>query len=388
MLKQESIHQPPTEPPRLLEDVAVWPFYTRGRSEDVYIVGSITADRYLTVPGSKLPAVRAFMQQLDGRRTLDQARRGMIREHGVEMDVVSLYRRFEQAGLLAGHGEGSAGDLQRMSATFFRLPFDGLLARLAWLSSLSRPLFFAGVTLIVTVLFFLAADPEFRRLAAKPAVADLSVLRSAAISVLVAALSIGLHELSHCFAAAVWGIRAGTVKVQMYLGLFPVVGLKLAGLYTLPPRGRTAVWGAGIFFNLSATAAALLALRLAGPGVAWLQFALAINWVLVVFNLIPFLPTDGYFLLCTAAQDSNVRVRAWDWMRNPFRAGRQRPSLFVLAYVVATFCLLLSTLSHLVSSALNAAGREPNWRSGLSILLLALFLFSMWRAFRRREESR
>jgi hypothetical protein len=37
-------------------------FYQRAPSaEDTYIVGSISADRYLTVPESKLPAIRAFL---------------------------------------------------------------------------------------------------------------------------------------------------------------------------------------------------------------------------------------------------------------------------------------------------------------------------------------
>ena len=105
--------------PKLLDDVNVWLLYPRGaRSEEVYTVGSITADRYLAVPGSKLPAVQAFMHQLNGQQTLEEIQAAMIREHGFQLDVAALHRKFSRAGLLAQSGSGQAGDIQEMSTTF------------------------------------------------------------------------------------------------------------------------------------------------------------------------------------------------------------------------------------------------------------------------------
>jgi Zn-dependent protease len=207
------------------------------------------------------------------------------------------------------------------------------------------------------------------------------------MAVLVGLLSIVLHELSHCFVASRWGILTGTLRIQLYLGTIPIVGLKLAGLYTLPPRGRLAVWSAGVFTNLSITAAALLALRTVAPGSAALGLTAAINWLLAVFNLMPLLPTDGYFMLCTLVKDSNVRVRAWNWVRRPFHHDRKRPSVFVLAYIVATVWLLLNTRLHLVLRVVNAGDHNPRWQSGLAVLLLALFLATLWRTLRRTEET-
>ena len=96
--------------PRLLDDIAIWPFYQRGAgAEDTYIVGSITADRYLTVPESKLPAIREFVERLDGTRTLDQVQDSLAADLGVKVDVDSLYRRFHSAGLVAGGAARPAG---------------------------------------------------------------------------------------------------------------------------------------------------------------------------------------------------------------------------------------------------------------------------------------
>jgi Zn-dependent protease len=372
--------------PRLLDDLDVWQFYPRSSSaEEVYIVGSITADRYLTVPGSKLPAVRAFIGQLDGRLSLDEARERMIREHGVEMDVDALYRKFKRAGLVAAQSDRQQGDLEASSAELLRLPIDRLLRALGWLSPLGRLVAYIGLSLIAAVLFLAVFDPAFRQIAASPLGARFSLDGGVAVAIVIGTVSIVVHELSHVYAASCWGIASGTLKVQLYLGVIPIVGLKLAGLYTLPPHGRLAVWSAGVFFNLTAAAAALLALRTVAPGSAFLQTAAAFNWILVVFNLMPLLPTDGYFLLSTLVRDSNVRVRAWDWLRRPFHPKLRRPSLFVLAYILATVWLLSSTLLRLAAGI--AASGSPLWRSALSAGLLILFLVTLWRAFRLREGS-
>jgi membrane-associated protease RseP (regulator of RpoE activity) len=142
-----------------------------------------------------------------------------------------------------------------------------------------------------------------------------------------------------------------------------------------------------VFANLSIVAAALVALRFMPAGSAVLELAAAINWLLAIFNLMPLLPTDGYFLLSTLVKESNVRVRAWSWLRRPFRAGAKRLSWFVLAYVVATVCLLLSTLAHLAARIVAAEARYALWQLAISVLLLVLFVATLWRTLRRREES-
>jgi Zn-dependent protease len=372
---------------KLLDDVNVWLLYPQGaRSEAVYTVGSITADRYLAVPGSKLPAVQAFMRQLNGQQTLEEIQAAMLRENGFQLDVAALHRKFSRAGLLAQAGGSQAGDIQEMSTTVLRVPIDRLLN---WFQSISvaiRAIVFLGAALILGAIGLLLTEPAFLSLMATPTAKDMSQLGTAAMVVLIGVLSIVLHELSHCFVASRWGILTGTLRIQLYLGTIPIVGLKLAGLYTLPPRGRLAVWSAGVFTNLSITAAALLAIRSVAPGSAALGLTAAINWLLAVFNLMPLLPTDGYFMLCTLVKDSNVRVRAWNWVRRPFHRDRKRPSVFVLAYIIATVWLLLNTLRHLALRIVNAGSGSPRWQSAFALVLLALFLVTLWRTFRRTED--
>jgi hypothetical protein len=109
----------------------------------------------------------------------------------------------------------------------------------------------------------------------------------------------------------------------------------------------------------------------------------AVNWFMAILNLMPLAPTDGYFLLATWTNDLNVRMRAWEWLRHPFRRGSARPSWFVLAYVIGTVWLLLSTISYHAGRILN--GRAAIWQTMLSIVMLALLVTMLWRRFRYTE---
>jgi putative peptide zinc metalloprotease protein len=388
MVTQEPMRRAGVPPlPKLIDNVGVWLFYPRGyRSEEIYTIGSVVADRYIAVPGSKLSAVQAFMRELDGTRTLPQIQDTLVREQGLVIDVEALHRKFQRAGLLTESASDQGRDIQDMSATLLRLPLDRLLRWFSRLSPLAGPTAYFGAGLIAAAVVLLLRDPSLLQLMTKPVAPDMSRMGSFAQAALVACLSMMVHELSHCFAASRWGIRSGTVRFQLYLGTIPIVGLRLAGLYTLPPRGRLMVWSAGVFANLSIAAGALLALRTVAPGSAALELTMAMNWLLAVFNLMPLLPTDGYFLLCTLMRDSNVRLRAWSWIRRPVRHSRKRPSPFVLLYMIATVWLLLSTLWHLALRLIDAEASHSRWQSAVSVLFLAIFLVTLWRTFRRTQE--
>jgi hypothetical protein len=199
-------------------------------------------------------------------------------------------------------------------------------------------------------------------------------------------LSVIAHELSHCYAAACFGIRSGTLRLQLYLGVIPIAGLKFAGLYTLPVRGRLAVWSAGVFTNLCITAMALAGLRTVLPGAATLEALVTVNWLMTILNLLPLLPTDGYFLLTTLTKDANIRVRAWSWLRNPL-SSKQRPSWLVLGYLAGTIWLVLSTLWNHMWRVLDLSDQLPFWQSLLSLFLVTMFIAIIGRSFRRSRNE-
>ena len=215
---------------------------------------------------------------------------------------------------------------------------------------------------------------------------DGSLMPFTGLAIVVTPLSIVLHELSHCFAASVWGIRRGTLRVHLYLGIFPIVALKFAGLYTLPSRGRIVVWSAGVFTNLSIAAVSRIALDTVVPHSPVLEVAVTVNWLMAILNLVPLLPTDGYFLLTTLTRNPNVRVQAWDLLRNPFRLRQMRSSWLVLVYFAATIYFLIAAFWHYAVRLVNYGGRFASWQSWLSVLFLGLFVFMLIQNLRKKGE--
>lgn len=371
----------PAEAPAapLLDDVSVWVLFDRGSPEaNTYIVGSVTSDRYVRVPGTKLRAVRAFMHCLDGRRTVGEIELTLLRDHNLRLDANALYRRFQGAGLLADGSGPAPGDIECMSATLLRLPIGGLLRALRRAAGWAVPLVCAALALIAAAAALYLLHPG----AAGPPRAT-SLVTVTGLAVVVTPLSVVLHELSHCFAAACWGIRRGTLRAHLYLGILPMFALKFAGLYTLPPRGRVVVWSAGVFANLSAAAASLVALATVRPHSPALEMAVTINWLMFLVNLVPLLPTDGYFILTTLTRNPNVRVQAWALLRHPLRARRERLPWPVPAYVVSTIAILAATLWYHLARLVE--GAAP-WQSLVSLLFLMLFPVMLWRSMRRQED--
>jgi hypothetical protein len=156
MLANDTLSAEAGARPKLLDDVAVWLFFERGSgSENTYIVGSISADRYLTVPESKLSVIRAFMERLDGKRSLDEIEQELVREYGVRMNVEALLRKFDRAGLLSDGVGPRAGDIETMSATAMRLSIDRLLHLLLGLAPMGKPAVYAGlITMAVSLGLF------------------------------------------------------------------------------------------------------------------------------------------------------------------------------------------------------------------------------------------
>jgi hypothetical protein len=124
------------------------------------------------------------------------------------------------------------------------------------------------------------------------------VTRATATEMMVAAalfLSTALwHELGHAAALRYEEYPPGTIGIGLLVCL-PVLYCDVTCAMALPRQGRLRVDGAGMVFQLAA--GGLLFLAGAQLGVASLQLAGISSLVAVVWSLLPFLRTDGYWLL-------------------------------------------------------------------------------------------
>ena len=198
------------------------------------------------------------------------------------------------------------------------------------------PAVFAALRPVARALFSLPAALVFIALMlsggwALSSVADRVIFEATVMPSLKVALATaaamavlaGLHELAHALALTRFGGRVSRVGVRLSY-LLPSLYCDLSDGYRLPGSWpRVAVALAGICVQLLTVAVCALALRAAGNTMPYelrqlLTQLLAINALIVMVNLIPFVRFDGYWALTAALDAPNLRARALHGFRHRF----------------------------------------------------------------------
>jgi putative peptide zinc metalloprotease protein len=381
--------------PRLRADVEVWPLFEGGAGrEATFIVGSREVNRFLTVPQGKLALVRQVLARLDGTRTVSEIEQGLAAAEGKRVDVAQLCRFLEENGLLAGAPASSIRKrhVERFSLKLFRLPVEGLFAALerlglgwlTWLAWASVPIVALGGAVAFRDGLMSALFDRHVRSGMLPSGLGLSVA--------LVLFSFACHELAHGVVALRYGVRPRQFEASLYLGFIPLFFLRIPGLYTLRRTERLKVWSAGIAWNVLFASACVLALQAAAipsrarPAV--LLAALA-NYSLALFNLVPFLPTDGYFLLSTALRRHNVRDHAMRELARWATGQEHRFSGLLVLHVVGLSASLAWVLSRNLAALRQGAWGSPGpWLSLLLLLVSWTLIFGPFFRHLRRPPER
>jgi putative peptide zinc metalloprotease protein len=268
----------------------------------------------------------------------------------------------------------------------------------------SAPAAFAALRPLARALFSLPAAVLFVALMiagawALTSVADRVIFDATAMPSLKVALSTltimaelaVLHELAHALALTRFGGRVSRIGVRLTY-LLPSLYCDLSDGYRLPGRWpRVAVALAGICVQLLTVAVCALALRAGQNTMPYelrqlLTQLLAINALLVIVNLIPFVRFDGYWALTAALDAPNLRARSLSGFHHLMaraivgdrdEPGASSPSRWVILFGAAcafTPPLLLSTALvewSLLLGAMGTAGAVL-WATVLGALAVVL----------------
>jgi putative peptide zinc metalloprotease protein len=360
--------------PQIVEDIESWPLFP-----GVQIIGSAALDRYISVPAPKAPVVRDALSLFDGTRSLEEIS-GLLRARGCKVDVNGLHTRLAEAGLLIG--SKPTRELAKLGVELFEIPTGRLMASCRrTVCFLFRPLVVLSALLIAVAAVLLATGTLGR--AQDPHISSAAVYSLLGVGIF---FSMALHELAHAFTALRHGLLPSKLKISGYLVVVPVAVLTIPGLYTIAANKRIQVWVAGIWTNLTIGSLAVIAVRFAAmpPLFAHLLTKLALaNCVIAAWNLIPFLPTDGYFILTTLLRRANLRPKAWRALI-PGRRGRASASPWLIAYGLASASLMIAIMFW------NAAAITMLVLNSITgrIVVVIIFASMMVLLWRRRMQHR
>lgn len=372
--------------PKLRDDVTTWVFFKgRKKEEAIYIIGSIEVDRYITVPVSKMNIITKALTFFDGEKSIKEIEDHFYNHQRKKLDVASLYKKVAENGLVEGVDQKDIkkGGIERFSVKLFDISatrlFDALEPFANFISS--GFIIFSLLIIAIGTTITIKDYHLFTELLASRGSLYHSLLYFGLIF-----LSFAFHEIAHAIAALRYKLKPKKFEVSLYLGFIPMFFLRIPGLYTISPKQRLVVWSAGIFWNFLFASLCALCIKFLDlpPAVTHVLHSVVLaNYTIGIFNLFPFLPTDGYFLISTMLRKYNMRAHAWREFFKMVTTRDYRVSIPLILYFLGSVTIIIVLLFN--NLRLIGVSLSDNLFTGLLRLSLSIAFFSIFFARLIRE---
>ena len=195
---------------------------------------------------------------------------------------------------------------------------------------------------LLTLVFSLIIGVNYYHLL-KPFINDLSEV-SFSFILPITFIGIFIHELGHAAAAKHYGINSRGIGFGFYL-FSPVFFADVTKAWRLKPKQRVVIDLAGIYFELIYISF-LLFIFLITKEVNFLLVSF-ILFVDIIYNLDPFLRTDGYWVVSDGLKIPNLRKQSLDKLKLFFKKMTTKSSIifskkdwFLVIYALASLSFI------------------------------------------------
>lgn len=231
----------------------------------------------------------SWLRLLDGETPVDTLRQKIPMEY-----FDAFFAAVGRLGVLEGSPVKKQSSLLKIK--LFQVDPSALLARMGGFSVIYRQfLTWTCVPLLVlNVLLLSALWPQIQTIVPKLQ-PSFGLIPMYLLFVTVVGVA---HEFSHALVARSHGVAVPHIG-GMLMFFHPAFFADISGINLMPDRSRRVqVIFAGIQANnlLAAISLSLLMLPMGRMAFEWLLFFSAVNFVLILVNLIPFVEYDGYYI--------------------------------------------------------------------------------------------
>lgn len=295
--------------PIIVEDINVWTLFEK-KDGNIYSMGSINEDRFIQLDENNKEAIKTATSYMDGTYSLQEIECIMLESHGYKLNTEQLYIWLCKAGLVSNPLDEYKVEKQEMDYLSITLKKVNLKKFYAGFQKFSDRLFtpvvcFCSTLILIGLILMILNMKEFFTLRNYMLGGSVGLGIIAMLGIFV--LSIGVHEFAHAIVGYRYGLKPSSLVFALYVGT-PMFYVKMPGIYTIEPKLRLRVWFAGIYCNMSMAALAGIFLQFTeGNLYKFLLLVCTTNISLVVANISPLLPLDGYFMLSTILKRPNLR---------------------------------------------------------------------------------
>lgn len=306
--------------PKVKSDLEFFPF----DGEFVHVYDPVASRHFKMGPQEV-----SWLRLLDGSRSLDDLRPSIPQEH-----FDDFFRHLERLGLL----EGGAATRRRRDP--LKIKFR-LLRPNAWLDGIMSTAVLYRQLLTIFFLPLLAINGlllalQWQQL--QKAFMGLHFGFVTVVTYLLCLILIGfVHEFSHAMVAKSRGANVPAIGMMLFY-LQPAFYADISGIALLRNRAhRIEALLAGVQSNNVLSAVFFVGFFLANGTAAapYMAFAVAINAFLTVYNLVPFVELDGYYILLELLGEPQFGVNAKRVMREKAYRKPEYVLYFALSQIFA-----------------------------------------------------
>lgn len=328
-----------------------------GKNETLYYMGSETLDRYIKLNDKNVEPVKLAVKYMDGNHSVEDIREELARKHGVNINVAELCRTLGKAGLIINRPEDIKIEKQEMDYLAIKIKSWSLKRFLNFFETFTNRYWSACIIVIHIIIAagLISIARDFRSLLTLQNYRINGHMSVGILSITVIfILSIGIHELSHAVVGYRYGLKPREIVFALYLGT-PLFYVRVPGILGLSPRKRICVWAAGIYMNFVIASLSIVLMQFSkGMLYSFLVIICTTNISLVLGNISPLLPLDGYFILTTLIKKPNLRRESFvEFKKWILRKRNHFGGFYVIYFLVAS------------SFYLFVAYAEIKWFSGV-----------------------
>ncbi len=274
------------------------------------VVGLKNSNSYVQIPEKYRESFYTFVYKIQNNLTRNR----------LSDQEMTLYELFRKHGYFEGAKDvrPSFNEYNSLVKVFWKMDFpkSGTSEVMRWKKGIVYCLFFL-ICVLGTLIFF----QNYQYVDYVIDLRKFSVLEIVLSITLVPCLIDGIHEFGHFVMARLLGIEPKDINIGFFV-TWPVIYIRYKGLNLNSTLDKVCVLSGGVIGHLAGIVIGKC-LLMAGVDSNVLSIWIVANVSMIVSNLLPGLPGDGYFILASVIGIFNLRYKGYKNLFLVLKNGRK-----------------------------------------------------------------
>lgn len=157
-----------------------------------------------------------------------------------------------------------------------------------------------------------------------------------------------IHELGHSFSAKLFKVNVKEIGFAIYY-IFPVFFINLNESWKLDKMKRTIINLSGIYFQLIIGNILIISSSIMIIHNCILEYLFKLNFLIIIYNLNPFIKFDGYWVLSDILNENNLNKKSNEILGSFLKFENKKSSAILLSYTLLKLLFYFWLFFHILT---------------------------------------